>query len=108
MKKFLKQLAIIVSAVTMLLAVGVFAACGSPAETTYTITVETPEGTPATGVRVGFCTIPDGENEEVCTPLSVDENGKITHTAPTASYAIKILSVSGETKYALYSDNGKT
>ena len=111
MKKLFKQLTVFISALTLLLAVGIFAACGGEAdsgETTYTITVVTPEKNPASGVRIGFCTIAEDPADEVCTPLVADENGKITHTAPSGKYAIKILSVGGETKYALYSDNGTT
>ena len=103
MNKLFKKLAVLVSARTLLLAVGVFAACGGSGKTTYTVTVLKPDGSsPAAGIMISYCTADDSRCSD---PKQLDENGQFTFEDETTDYVIKILSSPSDVACVVYNEN---
>lgn len=116
MKKLLSKLAIVLCAAMTLLAVGLFTACGGSKDVTYSITLETPDGSAfnseTANIMIGFCEGVDG----ACRMFQVDEEGKCTISSSelseeyTGDYVVKLLrkNVSAESPYKTYDESHKT
>ncbi|MDE5896981.1 MAG: hypothetical protein K2H43_04115 [Clostridia bacterium] len=91
MKKLFKKLAFVAAAVCLALT-GVFcAACGNSggnsAETTYSLTVLLPDGSPAEDIVVAYC---EADNAQVCNFTRTNAQGIASGTYKTTNYHVAV------------------